>query len=65
MIRKVLGLRKDGNERPQFDELKVKYDAVGSPDLTLVYGSEKDLREVLRDGGLAGVDIDRLFETVR
>ena len=33
MIAKVLGLQKDGNEQPQFYELKVKYDGVGSPDL--------------------------------
>lgn len=33
--------------------------------ITLVYGSEENLREVLRDGGLAGVDIDALFKTVR
>jgi hypothetical protein len=65
VIAKVLGLQKDGNEQPQFYELKVKYDGVGSPDLTLVYGSEENLREVLRDGGLAGVDIDALFKTVR
>ena len=65
MIAKVLGLQKDGNEQPQFYELKVKYDGVGSSDLTLVYGSEENLREVLRDGGLAGVDIDTLFKTVR
>jgi hypothetical protein len=65
MIAKVLGLRKDGNEQPQFYELAVKYDGVGSPDVTRVHGPEADLREVLRDGGLAGVDIDQLFKTVR
>ena len=65
MIAKVLGLRKDGNEQPQFYELAVKYDGVGSPPVTTVYGPGPDLRELLRDGGLATVDIDQLFKTVR
>jgi hypothetical protein len=65
MIDNVLDLRKDGNEQPQFYMLTVKYSAVGAPDKTIITGKEADLREVLRDGGLATVDIDRLFESVR
>lgn len=65
VIQTVIGLRKDGNEQPQFYELSVKYDAVGSPDVTRVYGPEVDLREVLRDGGLPTVQIDSLFSKVR
>jgi hypothetical protein len=65
MIAKILSLRKDGNEQPQFYELAVKYDGFGSPDVTTVYGPEPDLRELLRDGGLATIDIDQLFKAVR
>jgi hypothetical protein len=65
VIQTIIGILKDGNEQPQFYQLKLKYDAVGSPDVTVVYGPEPDLREVLRDGGLATVDIDRLFNGVR
>lgn len=65
MIQTIIGIQRDGNDQPQFYELKLKYDAVGSPQVTVVYGPEPDLREVLRDGGLATVDIDRLFNEVR
>jgi hypothetical protein len=65
MIQTIIGLRKAGNEQPQFYELSVKYDAVGSPDVTRVYGPEADLREVLRDGGLPTVQIDGLFSKIR
>ena len=61
MIQKVISLKKDGAEQPQFYELAIKYDAVGAPPVTTVYGPEPDLREVLRDGGLATVDIEQLF----
>jgi hypothetical protein len=62
MIAKVIGLRKDGEEQPQFYELAVKYDGVGAPHETVVYGTEENLRELLRDGGIAGIDIDTLFK---
>ena len=64
MIAKVIGLRKDGDEQSQFYELVVKYDGVGAPHETVVYGTEKNLRELLRDGGIAGIDIDALFKPV-
>ena len=61
MIQKVISLKKDGAEQPQFYELAIKYDAVGAPPVTTVYGLVPDLRELLRDGGLATVDIEQLF----
>jgi hypothetical protein len=61
VIAKVISLRKDGNEEPQFYELAVKYDGVGAPDETVVYGTEANVRELLRDGGIPGIDIDALF----
>jgi len=64
VIAKVISLRKDENDQPQFYELAVKYDGVGSPHRTVVYGTEENLRELLRDGGMAGVDIDALFRAV-
>ena len=64
MIAKVISLRKDGDEKPQFYELAVKYDAVGAPHQTVVYGTEENVRELLRDGGIAGIEIDALFKTV-
>ena len=64
MIAKVISLRKDENDQPQFYQLAVKYDGVGSPHQTVVYGTEENLRELLRDGGMAGVDIDALFRAV-
>jgi hypothetical protein len=64
VIAKVLVLQKDGTEQPQFFELAVKYDGVGAPGQTVVYGTEENLRELLRDGGMAGIDIDALFKSV-
>jgi len=64
VIATVITLQKDGSEQPQFFELAVKYDGVGAPGRTVVYGTEENLRELLRDGGLAGVDIDVLFKSV-
>lgn len=64
MIAKVIALQKDGTEQPQFFELAVKYDGVGAPSQTVVYGTEENLRELLRDGGVAGIDIDVLFKSV-
>jgi len=64
VIAKVISLRKDENDQPQFYELAVKYDGVGAPYQTVVYGTEENLRELLRDGGMAGVDIDALFRAV-
>lgn len=64
MIAKVITLQKDGAEQPQFFELAVKYDGVGAPGRTVVYGTEENLRELLRDGGVAGIDIDVLFKAV-
>jgi hypothetical protein len=65
VIEKVIRLKKDAAEQRQFFELTIKYDAVGAPAETTVYGSEPDLREVLRDGGLATVDIEQLFANAR
>jgi hypothetical protein len=64
VIAKVISLRKDGDEKPQFYELAVKYDGVGAPHQTVVYGTEENVRELLRDGGIAGIEIDALFKTV-
>lgn len=64
MIAKIISLQKDGTEQPQFYELALKYDGVGAPNRTVVYGTEENLRELLRDGGIAGVDIDALFKTI-
>jgi hypothetical protein len=64
VIAKVISLQKDGTEQPQFYELAVKYDGVGAPGRTVVYGTEENLRELLRDGGIAGIDIDALFKSV-
>jgi hypothetical protein len=64
VIAKVISLQKDGTEQPQFYELAVKYDGVGAPGQTVVYGTEENLRELLRDGGIAGIDIDALFKSV-
>jgi len=64
VIEKVSCLQKDGTEQPQFYELAVKYDGVGAPGQTVVYGTEENLRELLRDGGIAGIDIDVLFKSV-
>ena len=44
MISKVISLRKDGDEKPQFYELAVKYDGVGAPHQTVVYGTEENVR---------------------
>jgi hypothetical protein len=65
VIQKIISLTKDGTEQPQFYELAIKYDGVGAPDITKVYGLEADLREALRDGGIAGVDIDQLFANTK
>jgi hypothetical protein len=62
MIAKVIGLSKDGKEQPQFYRLQIKYDAVGAPDCTTVWGPAPYIREILRDGGIATVDIDQLFQ---
>lgn len=64
MIAKVISLRKDETEPPQFYELAIKYDGVGAPGQTVVYGTEENIRELLRDGGIAGIDIDALFKSV-
>jgi hypothetical protein len=64
VIAKVIRLQKDVDEEPQFYELAVKYDGVGAPPETVVYGTEENVRELLRDGGVAGVDIDALFKAV-
>jgi hypothetical protein len=64
VIAKVISLRKDEDEQPQFYELAVKYDGVGAPNETIVYGTEENVRELLRDGGIAGVEIDALFKAV-
>jgi hypothetical protein len=64
VIAKVISLRKDEDERPQFYELAVKYDGVGAPHQTVVYGTEENVRELLRDGGIAGVEIDAIFKSV-
>jgi hypothetical protein len=39
VIAKIVSLRKDGDETPQFYQLAVKYDGVGAPSETLVYGT--------------------------
>ena len=64
MIAKVISLRKDGDEKPQFYELAVKYVGIGAPHQTVVYGTEENVRELLRDGGIAGIEIDALFKPV-
>jgi len=64
VIAKVISLRRDENDQTQFYQLAVKYDGVGSPHQTVVYGTEENLRELLRDGGMAGIDIEALFKTV-
>jgi hypothetical protein len=64
VIAKIVSLRKDGDQTPQFYELAVKYDGVGAPNETVVYGTEENVRELLRDGGIAGVEIDALFNAV-
>jgi hypothetical protein len=64
VIAKVISLRKDGNEQPPFYELVVKYDGVGAPGQTVVYGTEENVRELLRDGGIAGIDVDALFRAL-
>jgi len=64
MIATVISLKKDGAEQPQFYKLKIKYNGVGAPEATTVYGSELDIKEVLRDGGLPSVQIDALFAAV-
>ena len=64
VIAKVISLRKEENDQPQFYQVAVKYDGVGSPHQTVVYGTEENLRELLRDGGMAGIDIEALFKTV-
>jgi hypothetical protein len=63
VIAKVISLQKDGNEQPQFYELAVKYDGVGAPGQTVVYGTEENLRELLRDGGIPGIEIDAIFKS--
>ena len=63
MISQVISLQKDGNE-PQFYELAVRYDGAGAPGQTVVYGTEENLRELLRDGGIAGIEIDAIFKSV-
>jgi hypothetical protein len=37
---------------------------VGAPHQNVVYGTEENVRELLRDGGIAGIEIDALFKTV-
>jgi hypothetical protein len=64
VIAKIVSLRKDGDQTPQFYEVAVKYDGVGAPNETVVYGTEENVRELLRDGGIAGVQIDALFNAV-
>jgi hypothetical protein len=61
VIARIISLQKDGSE-PQFYKIVLKYDGVGAPERTVVYGTEENLGELLRDGGIAGVDIDALFE---
>ena len=66
MIDVVLDLRRDGNEQPQFFALTVRYSGQGEGYThTTVFGTEADLRVVLRDGRVAGPAIDTLFRNAR
>jgi hypothetical protein len=64
MIQEVIGLVKDktGSEQPQFYKLRVKYTNQGEAYTgTDIFGSEKDLRTVLKDGGIADAASNNLF----
>ena len=54
VVAKVISVCKDENDQAQFYALAVKYDGVGAPHQTVVYGTEENVRELLRDGGISG-----------
>ena len=66
MIERVISMRRDGNEEPQFYELIVRYQNMGDGYCqTTIYGAEPSLREVLTAGGMAGPAINELFNNAR
>lgn len=60
MIAYVISLRREPDKADLY-ELRVKLAAAGSPDVTSYYDTEEHLRTILRDGGIAGIEIDALF----
>lgn len=63
VIAEVIGLRRDP-EQPDLFELNVRLAEAGSPPQTFYYDTEEHLRTILRDGGIAGIEIDALFYNV-
>ncbi len=58
----VLGLQRDGIEQPQFFALTFRYPNMGEGYVqTTVFGTEANVRDVLRNGGIVQADIDILF----
>ncbi len=62
MIESVVGLRKDGNQQPQFFILIVKYADQGEGYLqTTISGTEAHLRKVLADGVFQALELRGFF----